>query len=94
MMESSWPKPVQDAEANKSLSESIQDPALQSYFAARDHILSIMRAWIAWWGPIRERVLARYQEMDEENRTVIDALESLWRLGPEGADESDDERAR
>jgi hypothetical protein len=67
-----------------------QDPPLQSYFAARSHILNIMRAWIAWWGPIREPVLARYQEMDEENRTVIDALESLWRMGPEDPDEPDD----
>ena len=74
---------MQDALADKTWSEAVQDPPLQSYFAARSHILSIMRAWIAWWGPIRERVVATYQEMDEENRTVIDALESLWRMGPD-----------
>jgi hypothetical protein len=61
---------------------------MQRYVAARNHSMRTMRAWIAWWGPIRERVLTDYQEMDEENRTVIDALESLWRMGPEGPDDA------
>jgi hypothetical protein len=32
--------------------------AMQRYFAVRNHIMTTMRAWIAWWGPIREQVLA------------------------------------
>jgi hypothetical protein len=61
--------------------EALQD-AMPRFIAARRHIMTTMQAWRAWWGPIRENVLATYQEMDEENRTVIDVLENLWRMGP------------
>jgi hypothetical protein len=88
MVGNSWPEPVRNGTADNSGPAAAQDADMQAYFAARDNIISTMRAWIAWWGPIRKKALAAYRDMDEENRTLIDALESLWRAGPAGPDET------
>jgi|GEM_PF-3710853 len=56
--------------------------AMRRFMAARDNIVATVRALVDWWGPIREDVLAAYQEMDDENRKVIETLEHLWRMGP------------
>ena len=88
MVGHSWPEPVRNVTADSSGPAAAQDADMQAYFAARDNIISTMRAWIAWWGPIRKKALAAYRDMDEEDRTLIDALESLWRAGPAGPDET------
>jgi hypothetical protein len=79
---------IRDMTADGSGPSPAQDTDMLAYFAARDHITTTMRAWIAWWGPIRQKALAAYQELDEANRTLIDSLESLWRMGPAGPDET------
>ena len=88
MAGNSWPEPVQNVTVDGSGPAAAQDADMQAYFAARGNIISTMRAWVTWWGPIRKKALAAYRDMDEENRTLIDALESLWRAGPAGPDET------
>jgi hypothetical protein len=88
MAGNSWPEPVRNVTADNSEPAAAQDADMQAYFAARDNIISTMHAWIAWWGPVRKKALAAYRDMDEEYRTLIDALESLWRAGPAGPDET------
>jgi len=87
MADNSWPEPVGNVTADASGPAATQDADMQAYFAARGNIISTMRAGIAWWGPIRKKALAAHWAMDEENRTLIDALQSLWRAGPAGPDE-------
>jgi hypothetical protein len=56
--------------------------AMRRFMAARDNITLTVRALVDWWGPIREDMLAAHQEMDDEDRDVIEVLEHLWRMSP------------
>jgi hypothetical protein len=69
---------------DRTSAEALHD-AMPRYIAERDHIMATVRALVDWWGPIREDMLAAYQQMDDENRKVIETLEHLWRMGPEDA---------
>ncbi len=82
MAHNSWPAPVRAQKPGDSWPKTAHNADLHAYLSARDHLTTTMHAWISWWGPIRKNVLSSYQEMDEANRTLIDALESLWRMGP------------